>query len=159
MKHESERRNKKNQKIRKRRIFCTNSPARFFDAFCIMICKYDKIWKWQWVGKSGLVYCFQSFENDFQTEEFYSFCLLRNPHSSIAPSFCLSPSLTLLFHPVWNFVIILSPPTFLPSLFPKELLNNNLEKLHSPELLNQSHLQTNRLCCAVAPWIIRSQQC
>lgn len=82
---------------------------------CIMICKYDKIWKWYWAGKSGLMHCFQSFENAFQSEESFSFAsyeILIQPFLPFSvyqlPSQTLSPSLQF-FSEVLLFLQLFPP--------------------------------------------------
>lgn len=109
---------------------------------------------------------FRLLKNAFQAEEFFSVCLLRNPHPPISlfPSISisnssLSPSLQFFRHslPFSNFCSLSLSPC---STHPQGTIEvNTPEKLYSPELLSQSHLQTNSLCCAVALCIIKSQLC
>ena len=123
----------------------------------IMTCKYDKIWKWQWVGESGQVYWVLKI-----IFKIFAFCLLRNPQSSIAPSF-LSVTISLFSFTLFavfsshSLIQLFSP---LSSAHPLGTLEvRTLEKLYRPKRSNQSHLQNNCLCCPVAPWIIESSQC
>lgn len=88
-------------------------------------------------------------------------CLWRNPHSAIP--FCLPPSLSSSPHsPSVHFFFCLNPspsPTF-SSAHPQGCMEvNTPEKLYGPELLSQSHLQTNSSCCTIPPCIIKSQLC
>lgn len=117
---ESERR-KREEKIRWNLFYPFPRWFLWYVQHCIMICKYDKIWKWYWAGKSGLMHCFQSFENAFQSEESFSFAsyeilIQPSPPFSVCqlPSQTLSPSLQI-FSEVLLFLQLFSPCFWHPS--------------------------------------------
>lgn len=91
-------------------------------------------------------------------------CLWRNPHSAV--SFWMPPSLSSSPHsPSLHFFLPRSVSfshyfARLSSAHPQGCMEvNTPEKLYSPELLSQSHLQTNSPCCTILPCIIKSQLC
>lgn len=52
----------KRKKMRWTLLYHSHTPAFDMHLHCIMTCKYDKIWKRLWVGKSALLLCFLSFK-------------------------------------------------------------------------------------------------
>lgn len=107
---------------------------------------------------------FSAIENAFQAEKFFSFAseeILIQPSLSV----CLHLYRALLIHPVCTFFLPRSVSfsnyfARLSSAHPQGCMEvNTPEKLYSPELLSQSHLQTNSPCCTILPCIIKSQLC
>ena len=106
---------------------------------------FSACWKCLSTGKKKLF--------SFASEE-----ILIQPSLSV----CLHLYPALLIHPVCTFFFCLNPspsPTF-SSAHPQGCMEvNTPEKLYGPELLSQSHLQTNSSCCTIPPCIIKSQLC
>ncbi len=114
----------KEEKIRWNLLYPSPCWILWYVLHCIMTCKYDKIWKWHWVGKSGLMHCFQSLETAFQAE-FFSFAseeILIQLSLPLSPSVFISNSSLLASLQFFPQSVSFSnfPPVFLP-LLPKDV--------------------------------------